>query len=131
MPIDHITKLYAAFSSLLDMTQLVDQDDYDKLNTICAHLKNLLSIEVFENANEEEDDELEIVQVECDEESTTSSANASYSALTDDLVDESNNDEVKEVTVIKHDRCIVDKRRLTTALPSDYTDYDGYKHYFV
>lgn len=120
LPIENITKIYCAFGSLLDMTPLADQDDYEKLNALCTHLKNLLSIYI--------DD------VECDL--------AVDSSRVEEMDAHEDYDEIREVTVVKHDlpaRKSVDKRlnkpstssTKPATLPNDYTDYDGYKHYFI
>lgn len=66
-------------------TPLVDQDDYEKLNTVCARLNSILSVYLEEENDEEE---------------------ANY--------DEINPDETA-----------------SNRLPNDYTDFDGYKHYFL
>lgn len=93
LPVENITKIYCAFSSLLEMTTpLVDQDDYEKLNTVCARLNSILSVYLDEEEEEENDD----------------------------AEDEANYDEITPAS-----------ETIANRLPNDYTDFDGYKHYFL
>lgn len=116
LPIKNITKLYCTFMALLEMTPIVEADDYDKLSTVCTQLKSL----IVPNENSLN-------------ETTFSSSTQEYSKIitVQDLKYDYKRNSVKKLkskTSRKHKSF---KIQSINALPSDFTDYDGNKHYFL
>lgn len=116
------------------MTPLIDHDDYEKLNVVCAQLKALIepSSEPSWYSN--------LIE-------SASNFDQQQQQRNQEVIDYVEEDEVKEITVVKYEISRKVSRKLSLSkkqqrsnrisqgansnLPNDFTDYDGYKHYFV
>lgn len=118
MPIVNITKIYCAFSSLLEMTPMSDMDDYEQLNTVCVQLKSLIG------------------DFACDLNMIELFNNEMFTAPNDEETYEEIYEKPTRPTRSKlHRRQIKTKTTKSPSkqspFPVDFTDFDGNKHYFL
>ena len=138
LPIKNITKIYCAFMSLLEITPVSESDDHERLNSICDKLKSLIgpssdesiSTNVFESSNFLEIDNTNSktpltpkdLKYNCAK-SCASSTSTNSSVQTNCIK--------KQKTLDTNYLKIQKKKSIPNVLPTDFTDFNGNKYYFL
>ena len=152
LPIKNITKIYCAFMSLLEITPVSESDDHERLNVICNKLKQLigpssdesLSTNIFNmtSANFNRSSTFESSKfLEID---NTNSKNSDIALTPNNLkyncaksytsVSSSSSTTMrlkKQKLSGRHYMKLQKKKSTQNILPTDFTDFNGNKYYFL
>ena len=155
LPVKNITKIYCAFMSLLEITPASESDDHERLNSICNRLKqlvgpssdaslstnhfNLTSFEstnfLFENTMDNKnsfESQIELTpkdlkydyNLKMARRSAPSSSSSMSSSASSSRSVRQKKQRVANVKLQK-------KLSNPKILPTDFTDFDGNKYYFI
>lgn len=147
LPIKNITKIYCAFMSLLEITPVSESDDHERLNSICNKLKSLIgpssdesiSTNVFNITNAtssfESSNFLEIDNT--NSKTPLTPKDLKYNCAKSCASSTSTNSSVqtqhikKQRTLEANYLKIQKKKSMPNVLPTDFTDFNGNKYYFL
>jgi len=153
LPIKNITKIYCAFMSLLEITPISESDDHERLNNICNKIKHLigpssdesLSTNIFNMSSADQSSSFESSNFLLDNRNTTETNIAltpkdlKYNCAKS-CASSSSSSSAKSLRLKKLNKPKTQGRNYTKLqkkkshpkiLPTDFTDFNGNKYYFL
>ena len=147
LPIKNLTKIYCAFVSLLEITPASESDDHDRLSNICARIKQLigpssddsLSTNAFDVIGLDESSSFQSSQYFLDSSTERRVSLVSIQITPKDLkYTKSSSQSSQRSLRIKKQKSLGRnyvklQKKLSNPkiLPTDFTDFDGNKYYFL
>jgi len=123
LPIKNISKIYCTFMSLLEMTTIQEEHDYERLTNICTQIKKLIEPRINHSLEESVSLQNDI---------------SSFNSILDNNLFKKKSNDTLNLQQTKNNNRIRNKKlkvrrtiRSPTTIPNDFTGLDGTKYYFV